>query len=784
MWNTISNLKSSVSALAADVLETAGELDYQEEEEEDQSLSALKARLAAQRNKTADQHSELHRYKEEATRIATGDRLASSGRKDIPASVEVTADRGSPSPSQAATPPPPLEVAAATTSPTNHASRQVPAESSAVSARISVDESGGQKAAGAPAISTSTSLASSQPTPTPASGPARGRSEDHPVSSSVNYQKLLAGAQPRPVGRQTEIPPLLGAAIKELQRGVLANDPEWNPSKVPAGGSGAVEAAAVQLAARRLVGAVAQLGALGGVQQQLGRAQQQIGALEEELARTKEEMEMAQADTKAATKALIHQQRNTADEVARAEGTAADATQAVVSKLEARETECERLRMELQQLQARTAAETARLQEADASSTASAEAAAAMAAEAEANHSARMLLEEEAAKAKLGLEEMRLQRDQQAAALDKSKKDLARLRQHLLERSLAEEVQHDNSDQLKLAQHAERVAKDNLQEAVALQQEAEKTALRKDQEMMNLQTAMGQMYAEMEEKQRQLNDMLTMRAQLTAAEKASSENGKKMAEAQEGQQRAEAEAENALAVAKQRTEESNRMAQQVALMRKAMDQNMRKMRELSVESNLMVDRRIVVKLLVTFFERSRSVEVLCLMARMLGFSEEENLRVGLTKDGRASASSGGLFSRIVGGGPPKPGASAVDESLADMWVDFLMTQVDEADSEHGRAELVQPLDQPRHSVVGGVSAAQASSGLLMSAAAPMDYMGHPSAAQGFLDAPGNAPTGDTPQLLLPEVPPPLSPGAQSEGTPGYSPSNNPQLNQLNTVELG
>eukprot|EP00854_Cymbomonas_tetramitiformis_P022180 gene22180-26740_t len=269
MWNTISNLKSSVSALAADVLETAGELDYQEEEEEDQSLSALKARLAAQRNKTADQHSELHRYKEEATRIATGDRLASSGRKDIPASVEVTADRGSPSPSQT----------------TSHVSPAV-------------------LGAGASVWELSYSVLGAG---------------DHPVSSSVNYQKLLAGAQPRPVGRQTEIPPLLGAAIKELQRGVLANDPEWNPSKVPAGGSGAVEAAAVQLAARRLVGAVAQLGALGGVQQQLGRAQQQIGALEEELARTKEEMEMAQADTKAATKALIHQQRNTADEVARAE---------------------------------------------------------------------------------------------------------------------------------------------------------------------------------------------------------------------------------------------------------------------------------------------------------------------------------------------------------------------------------------------------------------------------------------------------------------------------------
>ena len=38
------------------------------------------------------------------------------------------------------------------------------------------------------------------------------------------------------------------------------------------------------------------------------------------------------------------------------------------------------------------------------------------------------------------------------------------------------------------------------------------------------------------------------------------------------------------------------------------------------DSNAMVDRRIVVKLLVTYFEKKQSPEVLGLMARMLGLS--------------------------------------------------------------------------------------------------------------------------------------------------------------------
>jgi len=47
---------------------------------------------------------------------------------------------------------------------------------------------------------------------------------------------------------------------------------------------------------------------------------------------------------------------------------------------------------------------------------------------------------------------------------------------------------------------------------------------------------------------------------------------------------------------------------------------MRRVESLSDEGLVQVDRRIVVKLLVTFFEKGQSQEVLSLMARILAFT--------------------------------------------------------------------------------------------------------------------------------------------------------------------
>ena len=56
---------------------------------------------------------------------------------------------------------------------------------------------------------------------------------------------------------------------------------------------------------------------------------------------------------------------------------------------------------------------------------------------------------------------------------------------------------------------------------------------------------------------------------------------------------------------------------------------MKKVKLLNGETDSMVDRRIIVKLLTTYFERGQSPEIMQLMARMLSFSEEDKRRVGL-----------------------------------------------------------------------------------------------------------------------------------------------------------
>lgn len=62
------------------------------------------------------------------------------------------------------------------------------------------------------------------------------------------------------------------------------------------------------------------------------------------------------------------------------------------------------------------------------------------------------------------------------------------------------------------------------------------------------------------------------------------------------------------------------MQDEAAMLRRALAESMKRITLLNSDSNAMVDRRIVVKLLVTFFERKQSPEVLALMSRMLGFS--------------------------------------------------------------------------------------------------------------------------------------------------------------------
>mmetsp|Transcript_31912 Transcript_31912/g.77766 ORF Transcript_31912/g.77766 Transcript_31912/m.77766 type:complete len:1081 (-) Transcript_31912:172-3414(-) len=114
-------------------------------------------------------------------------------------------------------------------------------------------------------------------------------------------------------------------------------------------------------------------------------------------------------------------------------------------------------------------------------------------------------------------------------------------------------------------------------------------------------------------------------------------------------------------------------------LRKGYEKMMQKLRELSSEGN-MVDRRLVVKLIVTYFQQGYSNDVLDLMSRMLHFTEEEKIKVGLgsTVLGRTlNGVSSWLSSMATMEGENEGKGNLDDKNLADLWVDFLMQETEQ-----------------------------------------------------------------------------------------------------------
>ncbi|KAG8391888.1 hypothetical protein BUALT_Bualt01G0233700 [Buddleja alternifolia] len=205
----------------------------------------------------------------------------------------------------------------------------------------------------------------------------------------------------------------------------------------------------------------------------------------------------------------------------------------------------------------------------------------------------------------------------------------------------------------------------------------------KNVEILNLQTALGQYYAEIEAKER-------LGEELSVAKEESSRLSKQLEEAN---QQAEAsnrekeeilgklsQAERMFAEGKNRTK---KLEEDNAKLRRALEQSMTRLNRMSVDSDFLVDRRIVIKLLVTYFQRNHSKEVLDLMVRMLGFSDEDKQRIGVAQQGAGKGVvrgvlgfPGRLVGGILGGGSAEAHSTMAsdNQSFADLWVDFLLDE--------------------------------------------------------------------------------------------------------------
>ncbi|XP_042980600.1 golgin candidate 4-like isoform X3 [Carya illinoinensis] len=301
---------------------------------------------------------------------------------------------------------------------------------------------------------------------------------------------------------------------------------------------------------------------------------------------------------------------------------------------------------------------------------------------------------------------------------DKALQQLARLKQHLLEKEseesekmdedskIIEQLRENNEYQKAQILHLEKA----LKQAIASQEEIKtinnheiqkskeiiddlnkKLANRlatidaKNVELLNLQTALGQYYAEIEAKEHLEGDLAWAREESAKLSKLLKDADQR-AEVLKGEKdeilATISQSERTLAEWKSRV---NKLEEDNAKLRRALEQSMTRLNRMSIDSDFLVDRRIVIKLLVTYFQRNHSKEVLDLMVRMLGFSDEDKQRIGGAQQGAGKGVvrgvlglPGRLVGGILGGGSAESASTASDnQSFADLWVDFLLKETEE-----------------------------------------------------------------------------------------------------------
>ncbi|KAL9348254.1 hypothetical protein Peur_059620 [Populus x canadensis] len=327
----------------------------------------------------------------------------------------------------------------------------------------------------------------------------------------------------------------------------------------------------------------------------------------------------------------------------------------------------------------------------------------------------------------------KLERDLKETRHEKEKalQQLARLKQHLLEKEseesekmdedskIIEELRQSNEYQKAQILHLEKALKqaiagqedvrmmnsNEIQKSKEMTEDLKKklancmsTIESKNVELLNLQTALGQYFAEVEAKE-------YLERQLALTKEESAKRFQLLKEAEIGTEESKREKEEILAklsdVERKFAEGKsrvNKLEEDNAKLRRAVEQSMSRLNRMSMDSDYLVDRRIVIKLLVTYFQRNHSKEVLDLMVRMLGFSDEDKQRIGVAQQGGKGVVRGvlGLPGRLVGGilGGSAAGVqmnlASDNQSFADMWVDFLLKETEEREKRESGQDTGRP----------------------------------------------------------------------------------------------
>ncbi|KAF8369383.1 hypothetical protein HHK36_032608 [Tetracentron sinense] len=299
---------------------------------------------------------------------------------------------------------------------------------------------------------------------------------------------------------------------------------------------------------------------------------------------------------------------------------------------------------------------------------------------------------------------------------DKALQELTRLKQHLLDKELEEsdkmdedskiieELRANNDYQRAQILHLENA----LKQAISSQEEVKQvnsnelqkskeiindlkqklascmsTIDAKNVELLNLQIALGQYYAESEAREHLERDFALAREESAKLSQLLKDSNQRMEITKKEKEEILVQLSQAERMLSEGKLTVNKLEGDNMKLRRALEQSMTRLNRMSMDSDYFVDRRIVIKLLVTYFQRNHSKEVLDLMVRMLGFSEEDKQRIGVAQQGAGKGVVRGVLGlpgRLVGGmlGGSSPEVPAhmpsENQSFADLWVDFLLTE--------------------------------------------------------------------------------------------------------------
>jgi len=322
-------------------------------------------------------------------------------------------------------------------------------------------------------------------------------------------------------------------------------------------------------------------------------------------------------------------------------------------------------------------------------------------------------------------------------ALETKEKELKRLREHLLDVEEAED-RDEMSIEERVEEEKRRVEEKFEKEVERLSMqlmEKEDGLNRKIKEVENLNRALGSFYADQEQMDGRTNEAKEARQKLRETMELLEKKTMEMEELERKRGRAEEKFQGAEEKFKDASRKCAEATAQSTKLRVALTQAIKKIARLSSssdgcedgENEVFIDKSVITKLLVTYFERNFSEEVLELMSRLLNMedSQREAIVLGarratgvISKVARAplgiARGVGKAFGAISGVGLRVVGATGenAEVPVADLFIDFLLKEAEEelnnndaSTAEEEEKENSTPLPKSPSSERGGIFSA-------------------------------------------------------------------------------